>query len=349
MSQTAAMTSAPAEPKSITEEHEAEMIANLGNFANVFDGLEPYSGETPSGFMVDWLGALTDANFRTMFGVNPSAQGGRLMKTRLPVLSDGEGWFEGVNQVEAARAARGRYTMITLGACYGAQAVGSYLALQKLNPMPAKLVAVEPEPENLQWVAKHFRDNGIDPDDHWLVGLAISDSNSPIFFPVGSPGSGAQNSFSTNEAGARAFYAKTLIDGGQAEEALRSLLLDNTTGLRKQLVPGSDAFEAEIKLMSSITLNDVLSPFDVVDYLEVDIQQSEIIVFPPFMDLVKRKVRRVHLGTHGKDVHTELSRLFREGGWEIVFDFLPNTTYDTPHGSFSLNDGVLSVVNPTLR
>ncbi len=321
---------------------------DFARFLNAFDGIEPYSGTPPKGFLVDWLGALTDGNFRTIFGINPSAIGGHQITTRLPTVSDGEGWFEAVNQVEAAKAARDRFVMVTLGACYGSQAVGSFLALQKLNPMPSKLVAVEPEPENLKWVAKHFRDNGIDPDQHWLVGSAISDSNRPIFFPVGSPGSGAQNSFSTNDIGARRYYAKTLIEGGHAEDALRSLLIENTTGLKKQLVPGSDAFEAEIKLMSAITLNDVLSPFDFVDYVEVDIQQSEIIVFPPFMDLVKRKVRRVHIGTHGTEVHAELSGLFKKDGWEMVFDLPPNSEHQTPYGNFSLNDGVLSVVNPAL-
>jgi 3-oxoacyl-(acyl-carrier-protein) synthase len=52
---------------------------------------------------------------------------------------------------------------ITLGACFAAQAVGAYRALQMLNPMPCKLVAVEPEPENIPWIRRHMRDNGIDP------------------------------------------------------------------------------------------------------------------------------------------------------------------------------------------
>ena len=53
--------------------------------------------------------------------------GGRAVTTRLPVIADGEGWFETVNWVEAAREARGRYVMVTLGACYAAQAVGDPL------------------------------------------------------------------------------------------------------------------------------------------------------------------------------------------------------------------------------
>ncbi len=105
---------------------------------------------------------------------------------------------------------------------------------------------------------------------------------------------------------------------------------------------------AEIKLVSATTLADVLGPFDRVDYLESDIQQSEILVFPPFIDLLKRKVRRIHIGTHGKDVHRTLHGLFEQHGWEIVFSYEPNNKFDSPLGGFVTNDGVLTVVNPVL-
>jgi hypothetical protein len=111
---------------------------------------------------------------------------------------------------------------------------------------------------------------------------------------------------------------------------------------------GDGRFNAEIKLVSAVTLEDVLGPFDRVDFVEADIQQSEIIVFPPFMDLLKKKVRRIHVGTHGADVHEELAGLFRRDGWEIVFDYAPNAQFKTPYGDFSTNDGVLTVRNPQL-
>lgn len=65
--------------------------------------------------------------------------------------------------------------------------------------MPAKLCAVEPEPENVEWIRGHFTDNGLDADDHWIVPLALSNQREPVFFPVGAAGSGAQNCYSTNE------------------------------------------------------------------------------------------------------------------------------------------------------
>ena len=321
---------------------------DLARYADVFAGIAPWSGHVPSGYLVDFLGTLTDARFRTMFGVDPARVGGGHVQTQLPTIADGEGWFEFVSCVEAARAARERFVMITLGACYGSQAVNSWQALRRVNPMPFKLVAVEPEPENFQWTARHMQVNGIDPDRQWLIQAAISDRNEPVFFPVGSPGSGAQNCYSTNETAARASYADRIAASRDLPQALRNLLLHNTTGIVKDLVPGHD-FKAEIRLVSAVTLRDVLGPFDVVDYLESDIQQSEILVFPPFMDLLKRKVRRVHIGTHGKDVHRELHGLFDRDGWEMTFSYEPNSEFGSELGSFATNDGILSAVNPTLR
>ena len=105
---------------------------------------------------------------------------------------------------------------------------------------------------------------------------------------------------------------------------------------------------AEIKLMSCVTLKDLISPFDVVDYLESDIQQSEIVVFPPFIDLLRRKVRRILIGTHGIDAHHSLHQLFADQGWEIVFSFEPNATHNSALGQFVTNDGILTVRNPDL-
>lgn len=329
-------------------EEGASPMNDLARYADVFAGITPWSGHVPPGYLVDFLGTLTDARFRSMFGVEPANVGGGHVQTRLPTIADGEGWFEYVNAIEAARAARDRYVMITLGACYGSQAVNSWQALQRVNPLPAKLVAVEPEPDNFDWTARHMRDNGIDPDRQWLIQAAISDRNEPVFFPVGSPGSGAQNCYATNEMAARASYADQIGASRNLPQALRNLLLHNTTGIVKELVPGHD-FRAEIRLVSAVTLRDVLGPFDAVDYLESDIQQSEILVFPPFMDLLRRKVRRVHIGTHGKDVHQALHRLFARDDWNIIFNYEPNSEFTSALGSFSTNDGILTVVNPAMR
>src|SRR5262249_49280018 len=99
----------------------------------------------------------------------------------------------------------------------------------------------------------------------------------------------------------------------------------------------------------AVTLADILGPFDRIDYLECDIQQSEILVIPPFVDLLKRKVRRIHIGTHGKEVHWALHQLFAKQGWDITFSYEPNAKHTSELGVFETNDGVLTVLNPGLR
>jgi hypothetical protein len=329
----------------------------MASFADLFDGVTPWVGQVPRGYLADFSGALTDAEFtseaddprfRLMAGTS-GENGAAQARPRLPTIEDGEVWFEAANWVMAAREAKGSFVMMTLGANYGAQAVCSYHILQQLNPMPCKLVAVEPVPENYQWTMRHFRNNGIDPAEHWLVPLALGGDVTPVLFPIGAPGSGAQNAIATNHAGARQQYVEAFSQGGGevAMTALRNLLLHNTTGLTRTLNEERDLI-AEIKLVSAITLHELLSPFDRVDYVEADIQQSEIAVFPPFIDLLRKKVHRIHIGTHGRDVHWSLHDLFAQHGWTIVFSFEPNARHDTVLGSFETNDGVLTVVNPDL-
>jgi hypothetical protein len=338
----------PPEPPAYAGRQDA-FVNRMEPFATVFDGVRPWAGEVPKGFAANFAGALTDTRFYKAWGIDPEAAGGGYETPRPPVIEDGEVWFEAVDWVLAAREAKGRFVMMTLGACWGAQAIGSHHVLQQLNPMPCTLVAVEPVPENFDWIAQHFRDNGIDPEAHWLVPHAIADNIKPVLFPIGAAGSGAQNAIATNHAAAREHYVSLFTGAGAevAEAALRNLLLDNTTGIVRDLVEGYD-FKAEIKLVSAITLRELLSPFERIDYLEADIQQSEIIVFPPFIDLLQKKVRRIHIGTHGKDVHWSLHDLFTKNGWEIVFSFEPNARHKTTLGNFETNDGVLTVVNPEL-
>src|SRR6202049_2095072 len=147
---------------------------DLERCAGIFDGIKPWAGYVPRRFIADFLGQLIDIDFHPMLFTDPSfagdAVGGGWQETVLPDLgkvvppADAEAWFEAVDWVIAAREARQRYVMITLGANYGAQAVGACRALRVVNPMPYKLVAVEPVPGNLNWIRRHMRNNGIDPD-----------------------------------------------------------------------------------------------------------------------------------------------------------------------------------------
>jgi hypothetical protein len=324
---------------------------DLEKYARLFDPITPWSGIVPAGHVVDFLGNITPKEFLEPWGAHPAYVDGCYLDVPIPRLgaekSGEDFWFEAVDWVLAARSARERFVMMTLGALYGYQAIGSWRTLQLLNPMPYKLVAVEPIPENVQRMRALMRANGIDPEEQWLIQAAVSDSNKPAFFPVGAVGAGSQNCLSTDNQDVRENYLKQLIIEGRAAEALENLLLHNSTGLEKEIVTG-DNIRAEIKLVSCVTLRDLLGPFDRVDYIEADMQESEIRAFPPFLDLLRRKVKRIHLATHGQRAHADLHELFAATGWRIAFGYAPESTHSSPWGEFKTNDGVLSVVNPDL-
>jgi hypothetical protein len=310
----------------------------------------------PPGYAVDFLGTLTAKDFLQTIAEQTGPQSfyraelDEVATLKPPALGEsrnGERWFEAVGWITAAREASDRFVMMSLGAFYGYQAVRSQRALQLINPMPYKLVCAEPVAEKMAWLRRHMRDNGIDPEQQWLIETALGGSNDAVLFPVGAPGIGAHNCIATNQPSARQEYLDTVLAQDRARQTLAELLLRNSTGITKNLRPGSNLI-AEIRFVSCMTLRDLLGPFQFVDYIEADLQQSEIVFFPPYMDLLRQRVRRVHIGTHGGDVHQTLHRLFEQQGWTIVFSYAPESTHDSPAGPFTTQDGLLTVRNPDL-
>jgi Methyltransferase FkbM domain len=309
----------------------------------LIDRITPWSGHVPAGFAVDALGILTDACFLVSSAGPFEAHD---ETTERPSLATwGERYLELADWLLAARDGREYFVGVSLGAAYGGQLTLAAKAVAAINALPFRLVGVEPVPENCTWMRRHLADNGLDPEQHWIVQAALGTDNEPALFPVGAPGSGRNGFTDTNAALSRQTYADLICARGAAEEALENILRYNSTGLGYDL---GDGFHGEVKFVSAVTLHDVLTPFDRVDLLEADIQHAEINVFPPFIDVLNRKVRRVHIGTHGHEAHELLRALFVGAGWELVFDYAPESTHMTEQGTLELIDGVLSARNPAL-
>ena len=123
--------------------------------------------------------------------------------------------------------------MMSLGAFYGYQAVRSQRALQLINPMPYKLVCVEPLAEKMAWVRRHMRDNEIDPDQQWLIETALAGGNDAVLFPVGAPGIGGHNCIATNHPSMRQELLDTVLAQGRAEKTLADCCCVTAPALRK--------------------------------------------------------------------------------------------------------------------
>jgi FkbM family methyltransferase len=318
-------------------------IDRFAEVEEILNSITPWSGDVPNGYVVDFLGILRDGKF---LWNHAGPFDGHHVTTTLPTVeTDGESWFEVADWLMSAHEARQQYVAISLGAAFGHQLVGAWKALQAINPLPSRLVAVEPVPQNCAWMRSHMATNGINPEDHWIVQAALGQDNEPVLFPVGAPGTGLNSALAVDSAELRQTYADLMRRGGHSERVLDNILLYNSTGITHELGFG---YAGELKFVSAVTLQDVLSPYDRVDLLEVDIQQSEMNVFPPYMDLVNRKVRRVHIGTHGREAHNLLRSLFTAAGWEIIFDYAPDSHHITERGPMDLGDGILTARNPAV-
>jgi hypothetical protein len=312
-------------------------LNELDSFSHVGEGIEPWRGHVPAGFQVDYLGALT----RATFGPRVRPQEGHVETVMPTPENHGEGWFEWVDWVESVRAARGCYTIVSLGACFGYQLIRGHHVLKALRPeVRCKLVAVEPHEVQCGWIHQHMKDNGIDPAEHWVIQAAVGKDNDPVLFPIEVAGTGAGNCVATNDPGERQILSQAIAASQRSTEVMSSLICHNRTGPLAAVREGLP----EMRFVSAVTIADIVAPFDYVDLLESDIQQSEAVVFPPAIDVLNRSVKRIHIGTHGSDTHAVLHEFFAGNGWEIIFSCLPETDY----GRFRTQDGILTVRNPRL-
>ena len=62
---------------------------------------------------------------------------------------------------------------------------------------------------------------------------------------------------------------------------------------------------------------------EVIDYLDLDIQGYELgaLQEPGLMELLGKRVRRIHVGTHSNRIHAIVKRLFTQHGWVGTIDY----------------------------
>jgi len=317
---------------------DAAVVIDADEVARLSAGLvdvTPWSGQLGACRATNFLGVLSPRDPK-------DDRPARAVTTRAPVVADGEGFSEWVSTSQAITRADKRFTMVSLGAHYGGPMVSAVHLLRAIKPMPHRLVGVEGDPNMCAMVKDHFAENSVGTSSLTLINAVVGADNKPVIFPCTTTRTGANAAISA--APAIEMLVQSIKEAGHTDQAFAALLRDGTTGLFANL-NGTDV-KAELRLMSTLTLGDILGPLDHVDYLEIDIQSAEHSALPPFIELIGRRVGWVHLGTHGQGVHDAMADMFRDHGFRIEIDWNPETTYETPDGSFRTQDGVLAVANP---
>ena len=222
--------------------------------------------------------------------------------------------FEWIDILDAVASGGDRVTVVDLGAGYGRWLVIAALAARQLDQIP-HVVGVEAETAHYKWMLEHFADNGIQPSAYTAIQAPVSDRAKEVIFVQGHPD---------------AWYGQYIVektDSGFGEWP-----------------------DARITKLHAISALNLIRRHPLIDALHMDIQGEELRVVPSIMKQATLNVRRMHVGTHTRQIDEVLPALFREYGWTPRFQFPCNSkAVATPFGSIDFQDGVQSWENPRVR
>ncbi len=297
----------------------------------VFAHFKPIYVKIPAGYGLDLLGTKVRCQF--IAGLTTYPPGSKL--TPDPLID--EEYFEWIDLLESVVAATGSYTMIELGAGYGRWAVRAAFAMKRRHPqMPYRLIAVEAEPVVYRWMHMHFTDNGIDPAQHSLIHGAVCEAPGDVLFYVGGPRG------SRFDRSPDSWYGQFLVNAHDLDsesvpdgEYSGFQVNRHQSGWRSVRVPG-------------VTLSGILKDLERVDLIDMDIEGQELPAVQLNIEELNAKAKRLHIGTHGKEVEDQLRLLLSAQDWECQFEYTGCSTSDTPWGEISFENGVQSWVNPRL-
>lgn len=295
----------------------------------VFSRFKLFGGKLPGGYDLDsFLGTINRLEF-----VKEVTRREGPLEVYYPNF-DNE-YFEWIDILESVIAAKRSYTMIELGAGYGRWAVRAGFAVRQYNrSLPFHLIAVEAEPVHFEWMGLHFQDNQIDTTHHRLIHAAVSDTEGEVLFSIGGPRGGAFD-HSPN-----AWYGQSLTKDhdllGRSEECGEYSgykVTCHESGWRSITVP-------------SVSLAAILEGLGQVDLIDMDIEGHELRAIRSAIKRLNTQVKRLHIGTHGKDIEVGLRQTFSAHGWRCLTDFSLLSSSETPWGTISFDNGVQSWLNP---
>src|SRR5262249_57641370 len=97
------------------------------------------------------------------------------------------------------------------------------------------------------------------------------------------------------------------VDAGDGEVRF---LVDSPYAQWGQHIIRDPQVVAPSRSVRAVALGGLLEPLESVDLVDLDVQGAEAVVLESVADLLDRKVRRIHVGTHSREIEESLRRLF---------------------------------------
>lgn len=271
---------------------------------SIFDDFRNVTSTSTGEHIFDFIGARTKVAYKSGWAKH-AMPAGRQITPNFPVFN--EHYMDWVATLRAVAKASGTFRMAELGAGWAPWLVRGALAAQQRDAITGvELLGVEADPQHYEWMLDHVRDNGLDPEELFLIFGAASAEAGMLRFPV--------------------------IDNPD---------VDYGASLRKAQ---GDVPHIEVPgITMDQIIGHFTGP---VDFMHVDIQGAEYDLLPAGMKQLQRNVKSIMIGTHmANEKHDGLARLFRESGWVEVMNYERNALSSTPYGEIRFGDGFLLYSN----
>jgi len=261
--------------------------------------------------------------------INPSFASAR---SRIEIVSgpppfDDE-YFEWLDILISVAEAKGGFVFVELGAGFGRWTVRAFKAASQRH-LGFRAALVEGEPVHAKWAREHLLTNGV--TNCVVHECVVGITNLPTMFIVEK----LDKSFhdAPND-----WYGQTVSwfqERGQQTGRLYEgrPLFDSGHGWGMIEVPAK-------------RLEEILEPFQAVDLIDMDIQGTEVDLIEQNIGLLGKKVRRVHIATHGPEIETRIRTTMATAGWFKEWDFPCQSKTETPYGVIDFVDGVQTWRNP---
>ncbi len=131
-------------------------------------------------------------------------------------------------------------------------------------------------------------------------------------------------------------------------DGIASFYVGNPDEWYGQRIADTGDTERPIRKVKTISLSQVLGGIESVDLIDLDIEGAELAVLTSAIGELNRRVKRIHIGTHTRDIEQGLRALFREHAWYKRNDYEVGGVELTQWGRISFNNGVQTWINPRL-
>ncbi|MDA7978887.1 MAG: FkbM family methyltransferase [Pirellulales bacterium] len=312
----------------------------------VFESFVTTRQSDPSGMHTDFVGARTSQEFG---GSAPSGY----VESMPPVDED---YLEWIDILETAAYARDRFVMVELGAGYGRWGVRGALAARHAGIKDIFIGFAEAEPMHVKWLKEHATCNGLQPHEFRLYEAAVSDKDGSVDFyvamPDGSEGNDPASWYGQAMAKDYEVVSETIAHGAPSKSqnsdsgkaGLDAQSTETYAGHNvKTFASGWKA--VEVPQMAATKL---LRDFDVIDLLDMDVQGEEVKIVQGAIKDLNKRVKRLHIGTHSREIEFELYQFLTAKGWKCLRAYPCESRTSTPYGDVQFVDGMQSWINPQL-